>query len=96
MADGGGAKIVEKFDNIGLSGQTVGSLTFNEKGLEWRGPASAKMVQVRGCTCVCVCVRVCVCAGGRRRGHDVIAACCRVPRAACCHRLALAARMVRR
>lgn len=47
MADGGGGKIVEKFDNIGLSGQTVGSLTFNERGLEWRGPASAKMVQVR-------------------------------------------------
>ncbi len=45
MAEGG--KIVEKFDNIGLSGQTVGSLTFTEKGLEWRGPASAKAVQVR-------------------------------------------------
>lgn len=40
--------IEERFENIGLSGQAVGSLSFTERGLEWRGPASAKMVQVRG------------------------------------------------
>ncbi len=41
------APIVEKFDNIGLSNQSVGTLSFNEKGLEWRGPSNAKAVQVR-------------------------------------------------
>ena len=49
--------IEERFENIGLSGQAVGSLSFTERGLEWRGPASAKMVQVCGCVCVgFVCV----------------------------------------
>ena len=46
MGGEAGPKITEKFDNIGLSGQTVGTLTFNERGLEWRGETNAKVVQV--------------------------------------------------
>ncbi|GAB5035313.1 fact complex subunit ssrp1 [Nannochloropsis oceanica] len=41
------AAIVEKFENIGLSGQSVGTLTFTEKGVEWRGPSNAKAVQAK-------------------------------------------------
>jgi hypothetical protein len=39
-------KIVEKFESIGLSGPTIGNLTINEKGLEWRSATSTKIVQV--------------------------------------------------
>src|SRR6056297_677288 len=38
---------IEKFENIGLSGQSVGTLTFTGKGLEWRGPSNAKTVQAK-------------------------------------------------
>lgn len=39
--------VLDKFDNIGLSGQAVGALVCSDKGLEWKGENTAtKLVQV--------------------------------------------------
>ena len=48
MSGSSADKIVEKYDGIGLTGLARGTLTCSERGLEWRGATTTKLVQV-GC-----------------------------------------------
>eukprot|EP00952_Eustigmatos_sp_NYUAD-ZCMA_P007574 32014-Eustigmatos_ZCMA.PRE.1 len=51
--------MTEKYDDIGFSGPTLGSLTITERGLEWRNSVgTTKIVQVGPIPLSCVPMKV--------------------------------------